>query len=77
MESLWIYDKASEGREEWMEDVKAHCERCKDDKDETSKMQEERIEEQRHRGAWTPRKVEIIVDRVLRVRGRVMRNKAN
>ena len=30
-----------------MEDAKAHCERCYDDKGETLQMQEERMEEQR------------------------------
>ena len=45
-----------------MEEVKAHCERCHDDKNETKQVQEERIQEQRHTGdslvAWTGRKVE-------------------
>ena len=39
MTRLWINEQASDDREE----VKAHCERCCDDKDETSKMQEEKI----------------------------------
>ena len=43
VKSLWIYGKT---REEWMEDVKAHSESCYDDKGETSKMQEERIQAQ-------------------------------
>ena len=55
-----------------MEVVKAHCERCYDDKDETSQTQEERIQEQRHSGnslvAWTGRKVEAC---------RMMMNKGN
>ena len=29
-----------------MEEEKVHCERCHDDKDETSQMQEDRIQEQ-------------------------------
>ena len=45
--------------EEWMEKVSAHCERCHDDKDETSQMQEDRIQQQRRRGdgleAWIGR----------------------
>ena len=81
MKRLWINGRASEDREEWMEEVKAHCERCYDDKDETSQMQEERIQEQRHRGdcleAGTGQKVQITVDRVLRARPKMMKNKAN
>ena len=50
---LWINGCTSEDTEEWKEEVKAHCERCHDDKDWTSKKQEERI--QVHE-AWTGRK---------------------
>ena len=32
-----------------MEEVKTHCERCCDGKDESSQVQEERIQEQRSR----------------------------
>ena len=35
-EKMWINGHASEDREEWMEELKAHCVRCHDDKDETS-----------------------------------------
>ena len=81
MKRLWINGRVSEDREEWMEEVKAHCERCYDDKDETSQMQEERIQEQRLRGdcleAWTGKEVQITVDRVLRARPKMMKNKAN
>ena len=45
---LWK-GRASEDREEWMEEVKGHCERCHDDTDETSQMQEDRIQEQLQR----------------------------
>ena len=62
MKKLWINGRASQDGEEWTEEMKAHCERCYDDKDETSQMQEERIQEQRRRRdsleAWTGRKVE-------------------
>ena len=34
MKKLWVAKRASEDREEWMEEVQAHCERCDDDKDE-------------------------------------------
>ena len=34
-----INGKVSEDREEWMEEAKALCERCYDDKDETSQKQ--------------------------------------
>ena len=51
-----------------------------DDKDETTLMQEVRTQERR-RGdgpaAWTKRKVEITVDRVLRPRGTMTKNMAN
>ena len=64
-----------------MEKVEAHCERFYDDQDETSQMQEDRIQELRHRGdclgSWTRRKVEITVDRVLRAREKMMKTKAN
>ena len=63
VKKLRINRKVSEDREEWMEEVKAHCKRCYDDKDEN----EVRIQEQRHRGgsleALTGRKVDITVDR--------------
>ena len=68
MKRLWINGQASEDREEWMEKVNAHCERCHDDKDETSQMQDDRIQ-QRRRGdgleASTGRKIEITVHQVL------------
>ena len=43
---LRINGRASEDREEWMVELKSHCERCYDDKDETSQMQEDRNQEQ-------------------------------
>ena len=53
----------------WMEEAKAHCWRCYDDKEETLEVQAERILEQRRRGenlvAWERRKVEITVERSL------------
>ena len=55
-----------------MEYLRAQCERCYKDKDETSEVQAERIQEQRRRGdglaAWSGRKVDITVDSVLRAR---------
>ena len=67
--------------EEWTEEVTALCERCHNDKDETSEVQAERIQEQRRRGdslvAWRRRKVKITVDRVRQARGEMMKNKAN
>ena len=32
---LWVDGRASEDRDEWTEDVRAHCESCYDDKAET------------------------------------------
>ena len=62
MNKPWVGGRASEDREEWMEEVRARCERCCDDKDETSEVQAERIREQRCRGdtlvAWQGRKVQ-------------------
>ena len=53
-------------REEWMEEMEAHCERCC----EASQTQEGRTQEQRQGGdcleAWTGRKVEITVHSVLK-----------
>ena len=34
---LWVNGRASEDTDEWTEEVKTHCERCYDDKAETSK----------------------------------------
>ena len=42
--------RASEDRDEWTEEVRAHCEKCHDDKTETSEVQAERIRYQRSRG---------------------------
>ena len=50
MKRLWINRQATEDREEWMEKRNAHCERCHDDKDETSQLQEDRIQQQRRPG---------------------------
>ena len=65
-----IIGKASEVREEGMGEEQTHCERCHDDKDETSQMQEARVQAQRPRGdsfeAWPGRTAEITVDSVLR-----------
>ena len=36
---LWVNGRASEDRDEWTEEVKAHCERCYDDKAATSEVQ--------------------------------------
>ena len=55
-----INGKASEDREESMQEVKAHCERCYDCSPES----------------WSGRQVEITIDRVLRARGKMMKNKA-
>ena len=60
VKKLWVDGRAGEDREEWMEEVEAHCERCCDDQDKTSQVQAERIREQRCRGdtwaAWQGRK---------------------
>ena len=40
---LSVNGRDSEDRDEWTEEVRAHCERCYDDKDETLEVQAERI----------------------------------
>ena len=40
---LWVSGRASEDRGVWAEEVGAHCEKCYDDKMETSEVQAERI----------------------------------
>ena len=40
---LWVTSRASEDRDEWTEEVRVHCERCNDEKEETSEVQAERI----------------------------------
>ena len=47
---LWVNSRVSEDRGEWTEEVRAHCERCYDDKDETSEVQADRIRRQRMSG---------------------------
>ena len=60
VKKLWVNGRASEDREKWMEEEKAHCKRCDDDKEESSEVQTERIREQRRKGdsrvAWSCRK---------------------
>ena len=36
---LWVNGRATEDREEWSEEVRAHCEKCYDDKSETPEVQ--------------------------------------
>ena len=44
---------AREDRDEWTEEIRAHCERCYDDKAETPEVQAERIRRQRISGRST------------------------
>ena len=74
---LWVNGRASEGGDEWTEEVGAHCERCYDDKEETSEVQAERILSQRRRGILVALQMTIAVGKVLRARGKMLRNKAN
>ena len=78
---LWVNGRASEDRDEWTQKVWAHCERCYDDKEDSPEVQAERILSQRRRGnhcvALQWRRVAITVDKVLRARGKMLRNKAN
>ena len=78
---IWVNGRATEDREEWCEEVRLHCEKCYDDKSETSEIQAERIRVQRCRGdcavALQGRQVQITVNRVLRARGKMSRGKSN
>ena len=78
---LWVTGRASEDRDEWTEEDRAHCERCCDDKEETLVAQAERIRRQRISGdrrvAPQGRWVSITVDKVLRAPDKMLRNEAN
>ena len=78
---LWVNGRASEDRDEWTEEVRAHCERCYDDEEEPLEVQAGRIQRRRRSGdrrvAVQERRVTITVDKVLRARGKMLRNKAN
>ena len=78
---LWINGRASDHRDEWTEEVRAHCEKSYHDKTETSEVQAERIRHQRSRGdslaALQGQHLQITVDRVLPARRKMMKNKAN
>ena len=77
---LWVNGRASEDRDERTKEVRAHCERCYDHKEETSEVQAERIQSQRRSGdhcvALQRRRV-ITVGKVLWARGKMLSNKAN
>ena len=66
VKKLWFAGRASEDEEELMEEVRSHCERCHDDKNEKLEVQAERIREQRCSSdimvARQRRKVHITVD---------------
>ena len=74
-----INGRASEDRDEWTKEVRAHDEKCCD-KTETSAVHAERIRQQRSRGdslvAFQGRQIHVAVDRVLLARGKMMKNKA-
>ena len=67
---IWVIGRASEDRDEWTEEVGAHCEKCYDDKAETSEVQDERIRRQRASGdrrvALQGLRMMITVDEILR-----------
>ena len=77
---LWINGRVSEDRDEWTEEVRAQCQRCYDDKKETSEVQAERIRHQRRRGdslaALQDRRVQITVDRVLSAGGKMKKKQS-
>ena len=47
---LWINGRASEDKDEWTEEVRAHDDKCYDDKMDTSEVQAERMRYHRSRG---------------------------
>ena len=78
---LWINGRANEDRDEWTEEVRAHCERCYDDITQTSEVQAERIRRRRvsgdRRAALQGHRIQITVDRVLRALGKMMKHNAS
>ena len=62
---LWINGKVSEDRDDDKE-VRTHCERCYDDKNESSQVQEERTQEPRRREdgrkAWEGKTIMVTVE---------------
>ena len=64
----------SEDGEEWVEEVRVHCERCYDDKEETvpAAGEEDTRTEGRCDGreAWTGKKAEFAVDKVASAEGK-------
>ena len=65
---LWVNGRANEDRDEWTEEVGAHCEHCYNDKAENPEVEAERIWRQRSSGdrrvALQVRRVTITADRV-------------
>ena len=78
---LWVNGRANKDRDEWTEELRAHCEHCYDDQAETPEVQAERIRRQRISGdrrvPLQGRRVTITVDKLLRALGKMLRNKAN
>ena len=81
MTKLWVSGRDSKDRDEWKEDVISHCETYYDDPVETSEMQNERIRYQRCRKhsliALQGRRIQITIDRNLRARREMIKNKAD
>ena len=79
--NLWVNGRASEDRDEWTEEVRAHCERCYDDRAETSEVQAEMIRRQRVSGerrvAMQGRRMMISRQSSARTWCEMLRNKAN
>ena len=69
------------GAAQCREEVRLHCEKCYDDKSETSEKQVERIRAQKCRGdsavAIQGRRVQITVNRELHARGKMLHGKSN
>ena len=67
--------------DDWTEEVRAHCERCYDDKAETPEVLAGKIQPQRiffdRQEALQVHRVTMTVDRVLWARGKMLRNKVN
>ena len=71
---LYVNGKFTEDRDEWKRELQRHCDEVSTDPEETSKVQEERIEYFKRKGDLhfikNGRRAEITIDLVLQARGK-------
>ena len=77
MTKLWVNGRASEDRDEWKEEVRTHCEKCYDDKIDTSGSGREGVLSDAKGESRRPPSEYGSVDRVLPARGKMVKNKTN